>query len=98
MKHTKDDIVTLSKFDFEEVLVYAGRYAIGRMTYAPHSVCGIINTQLPYLSDNTLKILRDDIAREIERDNLGSTTIDAPVWKQTYNNITEELSKRTIKK
>ena len=91
---TTDETVTLSKFDFEEVLTYAERYAIGRMTYAPHSVCGIINTQLPYLSDNTLKILRDDIAREIERGNLGGPTIDAPIWKKTYRNIVNEISKR----
>jgi len=94
MKHTKKDIVTISKFDFEEVLTYAERYAIGRMTYAPHSVCVIINTQLPHLSDNTLKILRDDIAREIERGNLGSPIMDAPIWIKTYRNIVNEISKR----
>jgi hypothetical protein len=90
-----DDPVTLTRFDFEDILIYAERYAIGRMTYAPHDVCQIINTRLPHLSDNTLKILRDDIARETERGNLGSPTIDAPVWIQTYINITEEISKRS---
>ena len=91
-----DDTVTLSRFDFEEILIYAERYAIGRMTYAPHDVCKIINTRLQDLTDNTLKVLRDDIAREIERGNLGSPTIDAPLWRQTYANITEEISKRSI--
>ena len=37
------DPVTLSKFDFEDILIYAERYAIGRMTFAPHDVCNIIN-------------------------------------------------------
>ena len=92
-----DDPVTLSRFDFEDILIYAERYAIGRMTYAPHDVCEIINTRLHDLSDNTLKILRDDIARETERGNLGSPTIDAPIWRQTYANITEEISNRSTK-
>ena len=91
------DPVTLTRFEFEDTLIYAERYAIGRMTYAPHDVCEIINTRLHDLSDNTLKILRDDIARETERGNLGSPTIDAPIWRQTYANITEEISNRSTK-
>ena len=94
---TTGETVTLSKFDFEEVLIYAERYAIGRMTYAPQTVCSIINEGLTVISTNTLDVLKRDIERETERDNLGSPTIDAPVWKKTYNNITEELSRRTIK-
>ncbi|MDD2300593.1 MAG: hypothetical protein PHU69_13285 [Fermentimonas sp.] len=91
------DPVTLTRFEFEDILIYAERYAIGRMTYAPHDVCKIINTRLHDLTDNTLKVLRDDIARAIEGGNLGSPSIDAPVWRQTYANITEEISKRSIK-
>ena len=89
------DPVTLTRFEFEDILIYAERYAIGRMTYAPHDVCEIINTRLHDLSDSTLKVLRDDISREIERGNLGSLVIDAPIWRQTYANITEEISKRS---
>ena len=91
------DPVTLSRFVFEDILIYAERYAIGRMTYAPRDVCKIINTRLSDLSDNTLKVIRDDIERETERGNLGSPTIDAPLWIQTHANITEEISKRSIK-
>jgi len=91
------DPVTLTRFEFEDILIYAERYAIGRMTYAPHDVCEIINTRLYDLSDNTLKVIRDDIERETERGNLGSPTIDAPLWIQTHANITEEISKRSIK-
>ena len=90
-----NDPITLTRFDFEEILTYAERYAIGRMTYAPHDVCKIINTHLSDLTDNTLKVLRDDIARGIKGGNLGSPTIDAPIWIQTYANITEEISKRS---
>lgn len=95
---TTGETVTLSKFDFEEVLTYAERYAIGRMTYAPHTVCGIINEHIKHLSNNTLAVIKQDIEEHMENDNLGNPAIDAPVWKKTYNNITEELSRRTIKK
>ena len=91
------DPVTLSRFEFEDMIIYAQRYAIGRMTYAPHDVCKIINTRVHDLTDNTLTVLRDDIARETERGNLGSPSIDAPWWRQTYANITEEISNRSIK-
>ena len=94
MNHRYDP-VTLTQFEFEDILIYAERYAIGRMTYAPHDVCEIINTRLHDLSDSTLKVLRDDIAREIERGHLGSPTIDAPIWIQTYVNIAKEISKRS---
>ena len=94
MNHRYDP-VTLSRFVFEDILIYAERYAIGRMTYAPHDVCEIINTRLHELTNSTLTVLRDDIAREIERGNLGSPSIDAPIWIQTYANITEEISKRS---
>ena len=94
MNHRYDP-VTLSRFVFEDILIYAERYAIGRMTYAPHDVCEIINTRLHDLTDSTLTVLRDDIVRETERGNLGSPTIDAPLWRQTYANITEEISKRS---
>ena len=89
--------ITIIRFDFEEILIYAERYAIGRMTYAPHDVCKLINTRLSDLTDNTLKVLRDDIARGINGGNLGSPTIDAPIWIQTYINITKEISKRSNK-
>ena len=88
------DPVTLIRFDFEEILIYAERYAIGRMTYAPHDVCNIINTRLHDLTDNTLKVLRDDIARGIEGGNLGNPDIDATVWIETYRNIENEISRR----
>lgn len=88
------DPVTLTRFEFEDILIYAERYAIGRMTYAPHDVCKIINTRLPDLSDNTLKVLRDDIYHETEWGNLGNPDIDAPVWIKTYRNIENEISRR----
>lgn len=90
-QYPSDDIVSLSKTDFEEILIYAERYAIGRMTYAPHTVCEIINNHLDDLTKNTLVVMKRDIETNREKDNLGSPNIDEPVWIETLRNIKRVL-------
>jgi len=91
LQYPSDDIISLSKTDFEEILIYAERYAIGRMTYAPHTVCEIINNHLDDLTKNTLVVMKRDIETNRERDNLGSPNIDEPVWIETLRNIKRVL-------
>lgn len=91
LQYPSDDIVSLSKTDFEEILIYAERYAIGRMTYAPHTVCEIINNHLDDLTKNTLVVMKRDIETNREKDNLGSPNIDEPVWIETLRNIKRVL-------
>ena len=90
-QYPSDDIVSLSKTDFEEILIYAERYAIGRMTYAPHTVCEIINNHLDDLTKNTLVVMKRDIETNREKDNLGSPNIDERVWIETLRNIKRVL-------
>ena len=56
---TLEETVTISKYDFEDMLIYAQRYAIGRTTFAPQTVCDIINTHINHLNVNTLARLCD---------------------------------------
>jgi len=91
------DMFILSYEEFKAIIINAMRYAIGRMTYAPHTVCGIVNEHIKYLSNNTLEVIKQDIEEHMENNNLGNPSIDAPAWKKTYNNIKEELSRRMIK-
>jgi len=91
---TKPDTVTLTRFEFEELLIYAERYAIGRMSYAPHTVCGMIRDYIHGLTINTLSVLIRDITQAKDESNLGSDTIDAPVWISTLGNLKYELEKR----
>jgi len=91
LQYPSDDIVSLSKTDFEEILIYAERYAIGRMTYAPHTVCEIINNHLDDLTKNTLVVMKRDIETNREKDNLGSPNIDERVWIETLRNIKRVL-------
>jgi hypothetical protein len=53
--------------DFNEMLEFALRYAIGRKTYAPVDVINYIKTKLKYLLHNTLHIMVQDIDEELER-------------------------------
>ena len=91
LQYPSDDIVSLSKTDFEEILIYAERYAIGRMTYAPYTVCEIINNHLDDLTKNTLVVMKRDIETNREKDNLGSPNIDERVWIETLRNIKRVL-------
>ena len=88
----KDD-VTLSKFEFEDMLIYAQRYAIGRMTFAPRDVCDLINKHITELSRNTLTVIQRDIEHHTEDNDLGNPNIDAPEWIKTLDNINRVLSK-----
>jgi len=87
----KDD-VTLSKFEFEDMIIYAQRYAIGRMTFAPRDVCDLINKHITELSKNTITVIKEDIEQNQERGELGNPKIDAPEWIKTLDNINRVLS------
>ena len=87
----KDD-VTLSKFEFEDMIIYAQRYAIGRMTFAPRDVCDLINKHITELSKNTLFVIQKDIEQHRVDNHLGNPKIDAPEWIKTLDNINRVLS------
>lgn len=96
MKTKNDEVLTISRDDFDILLVYAERYAIGRFTYAPHEVCNIIDANVTGLTDNTIEVMWRDISMSRDRDNLGDPRIDAPVWISTLEKIEEEMKRRGI--
>ena len=83
--------ITIRQFDFEELIMDSVRYTIGRMTYAPHIVCEIINKHMKSLSKGTLSVIKRDIEDYRDRNNLGHSTIDAPVWIATLENIEKRM-------
>ena len=95
---TLEETVTISKYDFEDMLIYAQRYAIGRTTFAPQTVCDIINTHINHLNVNTLTVIMCDIERCQDEGNLGKTEIDGTLWETTLVNIIKELSYRESKR
>ena len=81
--------------DFETILLCAVRYAIGRQTYMPSLVIDYITPLLPYLSEDVLKLIANEI---IEHDtyegSLGDEMIDRPYWKQFLREIRLEIGGR----
>ena len=77
--------------DFGLILNCAVRYAIGRQTYVPSSVCYFITPLIPKLSNKTLWCMEKDIASAY---SYGDEKIDKPVWMELLSNIREEINKR----
>ena len=82
--------------DFEIILLCAVRYAIGRRTYIPSLVIDYITPLLPYLSDNTLKLIANEIVQydTCIEGGLGDEKIDKPYWLAFYGKILAERMKR----
>lgn len=81
--------------NFETVLLCAVRYAIGRKSYMPSLVIDYITPLLPYLSDNTLRLIADEITEYgAYKGGLGDEKIDRPYWEQFLWKIRAEREKR----
>ena len=87
-------VVEINK-DFETILLCAVRYAIGRRTYIPSLVIDYITPLLPYLSEDVLKLIANEI---IEHDtyegSLGDEMIDRPYWIDFLQRIRLEIGGR----
>lgn len=81
--------------DFETILLCAVRYAIGRRTYIPSRVIDYITPLLPYLSEDVLKLIADEIiGRYTYEGALGDEMIDRPYWEQFLRKIRLEIGGR----
>ena len=81
--------------DFETILLCAVRYAIGRRTYIPSLVIDYITPLLPYLSEDVLKLIADEIiGRYTYEGALGDEKIGKPYWEQFLRKIRLEIGGR----
>ena len=81
--------------NFETILLCAVRYAIGRRTYIPSLVIDYITPLLPYLSDNTLRLIANEITEhDTYEGGLGDEKIDKPYWLAFYGKILAERMKQ----
>ena len=81
--------------DFETILLCAVRYAIGRRTYIPSLVIDYITPLLPYLSEDVLKLIADEIiGRYTYEGALGDEKIDKPYWIKFLRKIRLEIGGR----
>lgn len=81
--------------NFESILVCAVRYAIGRKSYMPSMVIDYITPLLPYLSEDVLKLIVNEITKyEAYEGALGDEMIDRPYWEQFLRKIRLEIGGR----
>ena len=81
--------------DFETILLCAVRYAIGRKSYMPSMVIDYITPLLPYLSEDVLKLIANEIIEHYTYEGaLGDEKIDKPYWEQFLRKIRLEMEGR----
>ena len=81
--------------NFETILLCAVRYAIGRRTYIPSLVIDYITPLLPYLSEDVLKLIADEIIKRYTYEGaLGDEMIDKPYWEQFLRKVRLEIGDR----
>ena len=85
--------ITITDDEFQQFIIYAERYAIGRMTYVPIEVNQIIRKYLPRISSNTLGVLIQDIELEADRDMLGMD-FDKKMWLALLDTLRNEREER----
>ena len=81
--------------NFETILLCAVRYAIGRKSYIPSLVIDYITPLLPYLSEDVLKLIVNEIIEHYTYEGaLGDEMIDKPYWEQFLRKIRLEIGGR----
>ena len=81
--------------DFETILLCAVCYAIGRKSYMPSLVIDYITPLLPYLSEDVLKLIANEITEhDTYEGSLGDEKIDRPYWEQFLRKIRFEIGGR----
>jgi hypothetical protein len=90
VKKDKTDI-TLTQEDFGILVTCATRYAIGRQSYMPYLVTGIVKPLLDRLDDKTLGCLIRDIEGT---HSLGDPLIDEPMWRLLLEQAKQEKARR----
>jgi hypothetical protein len=78
--------------DYEQMIISAVRYALGRMTYIVSLTVNYVLKDIEEnkLSDRCLSVIREDIEYERARNNLGMRC-DKDNWKKLLNKINEVL-------
>lgn len=92
MKNMRGPLQTAVPVDdtFGEMMNWAVRYSLGRMTYAPGDTCEYILPLVPYLSNTTLWCLESDLE---SCHNFGFES-DERRWKHLLRRVKIELEGR----
>ena len=84
---------TITSKEFQQFIIYAERYAIGRTTYVPSEVNNIILKYLSFITNSTLGVLIQDIELEANREMLGMD-FDKKMWLALLDTLKNERDRR----
>ena len=85
---------TIAAEEFQSLVIYAERYVVGRMTYAPHEVGEIIKRYLPKIHNNTLGVLINDIEHQAQFDWGLGADCDKKMWLALLDTLKNERDRR----
>lgn len=87
--------LTLSRTDFEILLMSAFRYALGRSSYVPSVIIDIIENNKEQVRESTLKLFVDEIE---ERKRIGLDSLGMSVDIESWLGLQERLKKYVASK
>ena len=83
--------------DLGTLCIAALRYSMGRQTYMPSLVRGIVVQVLPKLSDRDIRVMHEDCAFQASTNQWGDEKIDKPGWVNWEKVLREEMERRGMK-
>ena len=83
--------MTIEEYQSREMLIYAFRYALGRMSAAPSTMIFIIGANLKSISNEDLKLFIREINEADDNNMLGMEDIDKPMWLRLKDELENEL-------
>lgn len=86
--------VDIEENDLGTLCICALRYCMGRRTYMPDLVRGIVRPLLPKLADRDIGVLLDDCRFQASMSMWGDETIDKPGWLKWMEELEKERERR----
>lgn len=83
----------LNELDLRSLFVSAMRYAMGRQTYMPIAISGIIARNLWQCSDNTLNFIANEI-EDYATDEMSLRDTELNIWLELRTTVLKELGDR----
>lgn len=87
--------------NYGELMVYALRYSLGRLTYAPNTVRDEIYNNIVKFDNNDLMVMSRDVSHWLKHDKVENTLVEKDEvenWTKFLNFINETLETRKFKK
>jgi len=86
--------VKIKKKDLGDLCIFALRYCMGRMSYAPDMCRKIVRPLLPKLTDDSVKKMIEDCKYQASTNQWGDENIDKPGWIKWRQELEDEKKRR----